>query len=169
MQTQMKIWIGGALSGALVVGAMGAGAATDNLTAVPKAVMANFITAGRVDPNGKVPAVNAVPGAGVPTLSVAVPFAILQHGTVYTYLLSSQNVTFNGTCRDSYSLTQGTGASKVVLDSHLIKSYACTPGSPWEWAINGAPVPNSPGLATLTGTVTFGGTKVMTSTTVLIQ
>ena len=169
MRIQTKIWIGSAVAGAAVLGAMGASAGTDNLTPIPTAVMANFITAGLVDPNGKVPAVNAVPGAGVPNLSIAVPFAILQHGTVYTYLLSSQNVSFNGTCKDSYKLTQGTGAAKVVLDSHVIKSYACTPSSFWEWAINGAPVPNSPGLATLTGTITFGTTQVTTSTTVLIQ
>ena len=80
MQIQTKIWIGSAVAAAAVSGAMGAGAKTDNVTLIPAAVMANFITAGLVDPNGKVPAVNAVPGAGVPTLYIAAAVLILSLG-----------------------------------------------------------------------------------------
>ena len=59
-------------------------------------VMANFITAGNVDPKARVPALNAVPGAGVQNLSVALPVSVLLHGTAYQYLMSSENVTFKG-------------------------------------------------------------------------
>jgi hypothetical protein len=139
--------------------------ATPDVVTAPAGVMANFITAGTLDPREKVPALNAIAGAGVATLAVALPLAVLRHGTIYTYVMSTQNVTFKGTCTDSYTLTRGT----VVLDHQTIHTYACAPGEAWEWATNGRRVPNSPGLAVLTGIVTFGKTRVTTTTKILIE
>jgi hypothetical protein len=133
--------------------------------AVQPGVMANFIAVGLVDPQGRVPAINAVPGAGVQNLAVALPTSVLQHGTSYEYVLSSQNVTFKGTCIDSYTLSRG----KVILDHKVIRTYACAPGNEWEWAAVGKAIPNSPGPATLTGTVTYGKLSVTTVTKVLIK
>lgn len=140
-------------------------ASAGNSTAATPGVIANFITAGAPDPRGKVPALDAVAGAGVSNITMASPIAILQHGRVYTYLMTSQNIAFKGICTDSYVLQRGA----VVLGRGQIHTYDCAPGTYWQWAINGRTIPNSPGLATLTGTVTYGGKKATTSTTVLIR
>jgi hypothetical protein len=166
MKKQAKFWrdavafgIATAISAAPVLAA----------TATP-GVLAAFIAAGPVDPNGKVPAINAVAGAGVSNRSEAFPVAVLQHGSAYTFLLASQNTTYAGTCKDSFTLTQGSGASKVTLAHGVIKgSYSCAAGTTWAWDINSAAIPDSPGLATLTGIVTYGASRAITKTTVLIQ
>jgi hypothetical protein len=129
------------------------------------AVMANFIAAGAIDPRGKVPALNAVAGAGVQNISLALPVSVLVHGRVYVYVLSSQNVTFKGTCTDSYTLSRGT----VILDHKVIHTYDCGANTEWEWAAIGKAIPNSPGPATLTGTVTYGKLNVTATTKVLIK
>ena len=138
--------------------------ATPDATAAP-AMFASVVAAGLSDPKGKVPALDAVTGAGVHTLSISQPLVILTHGTAYTYVVVSQDNTFKGTCTSYYSIVRGT----AVLVSEKIKSYACKPNTFWDWGIKGKLVPNKPGLATLVGTVLYGGKKVTTSTTVLIE
>lgn len=133
-------------------------------TATP-GVMANFIAAGAIDPQRKVPALNAVAGAGVPNLSLALPVSVLVHGTAYQYLLSSQNVAFKGVCIDSYTLSRGA----VVLDHKTIRTYDCGANTEWEWTTVGKVIPNSPGPAMLTGTVTYGKLTATTTTKVLIK
>ncbi len=140
-------------------------AADTDATAATPGVIAAFITAGAVDPKGKVPALNAVTGAGVSNVTVASPQAILQHGHFYTFVLASQNIAFKGSCTDSYVLERGT----KILAHGTIHTYACAAGTYWEWAANSPAIPNSPGLATLVGTVTFGGKKATTSASVLIK
>ena len=140
-------------------------ARTADAAAAPPGVIANFITAGTPDPKGRVPALDAVAGAGVQNITMASPLGILQHGRVYTLILTSQNNTFRGVCADSYSLKQGT----AVLASGKIHNYACQPGTYWQWSVNSPVIPNKPGLATLTGTVTYGGKTATTTATVLIK
>jgi hypothetical protein len=130
-------------------------------------VLPTFLTAGQFDPNGKVPAIDGITGAGVHNLDVAFPQAVLVHGGFYVYLFATQNTTFSGKCTSSYKLTQVQGGKTVTLDSAVLKkNFACTPGSYYAWDLTGKAIPNSPGLATLTGTITFGGNKV-TMTTVM--
>lgn len=136
----------------------------DAVVALP-GVIANFITAGTPDPKGRVPALDAVAGAGVQNITMASPLAILQHGRVYTLILTSQNNTFRGVCADSYTLKRGT----AILASGKIHNYDCQPGTYWQWAVNSRVIPNRPGLATLTGTVTYGGKTATTTATVLIK
>ena len=57
----------------------------------------------------------------------------------------------------------------MILDHKVIRTYACTPGTAWEWTTVGKVIPNSPGPATLTGTVTYGKLSVITVTKVLIK
>jgi len=140
-------------------------AAAADAAAEPPGVIANFITAGTPDPRGKVPVLDGIHGAGVDNIAMASPLGILQHGQVYLLLLTSQNNTFRGNCADSYTLKQGAS----VLASGKIHSYACQPGTYWQWAAQTRAIPNKPGLATLTGTVTYGGKTATTTTTVLIK
>jgi hypothetical protein len=142
-----------------------AAAATADATAALPGVIANFITAGPTDPKGKIPAIDAVPGAGVRNIAIATPLGILEHGHVYTVIVTSQNNTFKGTCTDSYALKKGT----TILASGKIHTYDCGLGTYWEWATNTPAIPDKPGLATLTGTVTYGGKTATTTSTVLIK
>lgn len=157
------------LAAATLAGSTTSHAQTDSKT-VATDVMATFIVAGAIDPNHKVPALNAVQGAGVANVAVAFPIAVLKHGTQYIYTLGSQNTTFAGTCQDTYKLTQVQNGKVVTLDSGVIvNSYNCTANTVWFWYISGNPVPDAPGIATLTGTISYGTKKVSTKLTVLIQ
>ena len=128
-------------------------------------VLPTIITAGLADPNGKVPVVNGVPGAGVDNLDIAFPQVVLVHGKSYAYLFATQNTSFSGQCTWSFTLKQGS----TTLDSGTLqKNHSCTPGDYYAWDIIGKAVPNSPGYATLTGTVSFGGKKASMKVTVLI-
>ncbi len=165
----MKQYYGAALVlMAIAAGVAGEAAAQDSEivgTAATPGVIAAFITAGAIDPNGKVPALNAVKGAGVTNISMASPIAILQRGHSYAFLLASQNIDFKGTCSDSYVLQRGA----KILARGSIHTYACAPGTYWEWEIYSPAIPNSPGPATLVGTVTFKGQKATTTANVIIR
>ncbi len=141
---------------------------TQALAAVPGYVTA--VVAGLPDPNGKVPAINAVPGAGVNTLSVAVPVAHLLQGQTFTYVVASQNSDFAGTCTTSYAITRpSAGANQRMLDTAKITSFPCKANLAYSWSITSHPVPSSPGPAMLTGIVRFGGTTERLSVPVVIQ
>ena len=128
-----------------------------------------FITAGLLDPNGKVPVLNGVPGAGVANLAVAMPMTVLVHGTSYFYIAALQDYNFTGTCVVSYKLTQVQSGKTVTLDSGTIKSFSTVPGNVWAWAAVGKAIPNSPGIATLTGSVKYGTVTTSTKTTLFVQ
>lgn len=137
--------------------------------AVIPGVLPSFITAGPIDPNGKVPAINAVPGAGVLNLGLSFPQTFLTHGTTYWYLVALSDYNFTGTCVVSFKLTQVQGATTVTLDSGTIKSFSCSKNTNWAWTVLGKPIPNSPGLATLTGSVKYGSATSTVKTTVVLQ
>jgi hypothetical protein len=132
-------------------------------------VLPAFITAGLIDPNGKVPAVNGVPGAGTPNMAVAFPTTVLTHGTSYVYTVAAQNYSFSGTCVASYKLTQLQSGKTVILDSGTINTFSCASGEEWAFAAFGNAIPNSPGPATLIGLVKFGTTTIKTKTAVVLQ
>jgi len=132
-------------------------------------VIVTSVTAGAGDPNGKVPAINAVPGAGVANADLSFPLAILTHGTAYDIQMTSQNTTFGGTCRDSYRLTQVQSGKTVTLLSGETAPYSCAAGTVWAWYLGSKAVPDSPGSATLTGTVTAGKNKVSMKVPVEIE
>jgi hypothetical protein len=111
------------------------------------------VTAGDVDPNGKIPQFNGVPGAGVDNYDVALPMAVLLQGGVYIYCVSMQDLDFTGKARFSYTIKQD---DVVIVKSKTIKAgVSLLPGVIEAWCIPGAALPSSPGEATLTGTVTF--------------
>jgi hypothetical protein len=124
------------------------------------AIVITTITAGETDPNGKVPTLNGVQGAGTNNWDVAIPTGILVNGRAYTYSITFQDIGYSGHCSASYKLTQGMGAKKVTIDTGSIFSTSCTAGYLYLSAAPGRVMPNSPGPATLTGTVVFGDRKV---------
>ena len=132
-------------------------------------VIPAFISAGLPDPNGKVPAANAVPGSGVSNLDISFPLLLLTHGSSYVFTIALQDIDFTGTCQASYTLTQIQLNKTVTLDSAKDPTFSCNPGTIWFWTFTGKPIPDFPGPATLTGTVTYGTTKATVVSTVVIN
>jgi hypothetical protein len=132
-------------------------------------VIPAFISAGAIDPNGKVPAANVVPGSGVNNLDISFPLMLLTHGNSYVFTVALQDIDFTGTCQASYTLTQIQFNKTVTLDSAKDGTFSCNPGTIWFWTFTGNPIPDFPGPATLTGTVTYGTTKATVVSTVVIN
>lgn len=137
--------------------------------AAPPAIYVTSVTAGYVDPAHKVPTINGVPGALATNVDVAIPLALLTHGNIYVYSLTVQDNTFTGSCTASYSLTQVQGTKTVTLDTRAITTFKTAPGNVWLWVSQGKPIPNSPGPATLTGSVKCGTSTYSKSSAVLLQ
>jgi hypothetical protein len=149
------------------------GGAIGNITSIrvvdTGGVIPIFISAGAIDPNGKAPAINAVPGSGVTNYDIAQSLAVLTHGTSYEFSIALQDVNFTGTCQVSYTLTQIQLNKTVTLDSGKNSSFSCSPGQLWLFAFAGKAIPDFPGPATLTGTVTYGATKAIVVSTLVIN
>ena len=132
-------------------------------------IVITSITAGETDPNGKVPTLNGVEGAGTNNWDIAIPTGILVNGRAYTYALTFQDIGYSGHCSASYKLTQGTGANKVTLDQGSIFGTTCAAGSLYLTSAPGRIMPNAPGPALLTGTVVFGDQKVSVKVPMMIE
>lgn len=130
-------------------------------------VLPTLVLATPPDPNGKVPVINGVPGAGVTNLDVGFPTSLLKHGNFYVYLVGFSDTTFSGNCAVSFKLTQIQAGKTVTLDSNS-RIVAITPGD-WAWALAGKAIPTSPGAATLTGTTKCGTATGSIHSTVFLQ
>ncbi len=126
--------------------------------AAPGAI--TYAVIGDIDPNGKVPALNGVPGAGVANVDVPIPLYVLAGGSAYAITVGTQNNSFAGSCTVSYTLTAVIGGTKTTLGSATTQPYNCGKGTTWAWAFNTPALPNFKGAATLTATATFGSTTV---------
>jgi len=133
------------------------------------AMLPTSITAGQIDPAGKVPTINGVPGSQVTNLDVSFPLALLFHGNRYVYSVTVQDNSYTGSCTVSYALTQVQNGKKVTLDSAKITTFKTAPGNIWLWVATGKAIPNSPGLATLAGSFKCGTTTNSIKSTVLLQ
>jgi hypothetical protein len=127
------------------------------------------VMAGDPDPNGKIPGLNAVPGAGVTNVDLAFPYAVLTHGQQYVVSVLTQNGTFNGTCTSSYEITQVQSGKVVKLQNAKINTYKCGPGTVWVWVILTPAIPDAVGAAKLVGSVKFGTKTVSLSQPIYIQ
>jgi len=134
-------------------------------------VVLTSFTVGLTDPNGKVPTLDGVPGAGVHNWDTATPKALLQSGGSYTYHMTFQSINYSGTCKASYKLTQKQGQKNVVLDAGVIAdTFDCSSPTNWAYALTSSKtIPSSPGAATLTGTLTLIGGKITMQVPVTIQ
>jgi hypothetical protein len=136
----------------------------------PPALMAAFVTLGVLDPNNVIPTVDGVPGAGIDNLDIAFPLTAVAHGTVYVVQVAAQDLTYNGSCSITYELDQKQKGVNVVLDSGTINgTFACKPGTTFAVGNRTHAIPNSPGAATLTGTITYGSKTATTTLPLFIQ
>jgi hypothetical protein len=118
-----------------------------------------YAVIGATDPNNKVPALDAVPGAGISNVSVALPVDILLPGVSYTVVFGVQNLGFNGTCTASYILGAGANGEQVI-SNYYTEPYTCAAHSIWTFPFPVGAIPNIPGPALLTATVQFGTTSI---------
>jgi hypothetical protein len=134
-------------------------------------VVLTSFSIGLFDPNGKVPVLDGVPGAGVHNWDIPTPKALLLNGTSYIYQITFQSLTYSGSCKATYKLTQKQGKKNVVLDSGVLApTFDCTSPSNWVYAVPGSkPLAGVTGAATLTGTLTLDGGKITVQTPVTIQ
>jgi hypothetical protein len=154
----------------VVFGTAGAKANITSLRVVDTGgIVPAFISAGLPDPNGKVPTLNGVAGSGITNLDISFPMTLLTHGSSYVYTIAFQDVNFTGTCQASFTLTQIQFNKTVTLDSAKDPTFSCGPGTIWFWTFGGKVIPDFPGPSTLTGTVTYGTSKVNISSTVVIN
>jgi hypothetical protein len=132
-----------------------------------------FVTAGTVDPNGKVPAFNGVPGSGVTNLDVSVPLTVLTHGTSYEITVALQDYNVTGDYEVDYYIKQTVGGvTSTILEQKIVSGQTADPGQFFAWAIVGKAIPDSPGVATLVGRVRWGTgytTEATVSSTIVIQ
>jgi hypothetical protein len=138
-------------------------------SAQAQAMLPTSITAGYIDPAGKVPTINGVPGSQVTNLDISFPVGILVQGNQYVYSITVQDNNYTGSCTVSYALTQLQNGKKVTLDSLKITKFKTAPGNIWLWVATGKAIPNSPGPATLTGTFKCGTNTNSTKSAVLLQ
>jgi hypothetical protein len=143
--------------------------AVEDATAPLPAMLPTSITAGSIDPAGKVPAIDGVPGSKVTNVDVAFPLGLLKHGTEYVYSFTIQDNNYTGSCTASYSLTQVQDGKTVTLESADFKTFTTKPGNYWFWVGTGKAIPDSPGLAKLNGIVKCGTSTNTISSTVLLQ
>jgi hypothetical protein len=146
-----------------------ADAQDDAATTPLPAMLVTSVTAGFIDPAGKVPAINGVPGSKISNADLPFPLGLLVHGHQYIYTLSAQDNNYTGSCTGAYSLTQVQDGKTVTLGSGNIKAFNTKPGDVWLWDIIGSVIPDAPGLAKLTGSFTCGTTTNSLSSTMILQ
>lgn len=115
------------------------------------------VTAGEIDRNGKVPALNAVPGSAVSNLDIAVPQTVLTHGQSYCFTVALQDFNVTGEYEVDYFIVQTVnGKTTVVQYDLMVSGKQSAPGDMWVWDVFGKALPDSPGPATLVGRVRWG-------------
>ena len=114
------------------------------------------VVAGAPDPNGKVPAFNAVPGAGTSAFSEATPQAILNHGSVYVVCITMQNNNVSASTAWSYKLIQTiSGTRTIVLQGTVAKGAPLSGNGLYAYCTSTKAIPDSPGPATLMGSIIY--------------
>lgn len=141
----------------------------ETATVVP-GILPAFITAGDPDPAGKVPGLDAVPGSDVGNFDIAQPTTVLLHGHRYVYSVALQAANYTGSYTVAYRLTHVVAGKVEVLQSGTIIANTKTkPENYWVWVILAGAIPDSPGMATLEGVITYGKNTATTSVPVLIK
>ena len=94
-------------------------AANAETPATLPAMLPTSITAGLIDPAGKVPTINGVPNSQVTNVDLSFPLALLVHGNRYVYAVTVQDSSYTGSCTVSYSPTQVQNDKGFCQDHHV--------------------------------------------------
>jgi hypothetical protein len=123
----------------------------DNATIIPTSV-----AFGEIDPNGKVPTVNGVPGAGVKNWDIALPRAVLKAGHDYELTVSAEDVGFTGACFGEVLMWQIQNGRKELLELVDITDFIkCKPGHVYVKSKDFGIIPDKPGPVTVTFSMHF--------------
>jgi hypothetical protein len=121
-------------------------------------VYATSVTAAIPDPNGKVPGFNLVPGSGIPNWANGMAQVVLTHGQSYNYCVSLGSGKAGGTAGVTFTIERG---STLVQAGVIVAPGGLAVGRNGIWYVCSGytALPDSPGKATLTGTVTYAPTS----------
>jgi len=115
---------------------------------------------GLADPAGKVPAINAIKGSEVSNISIAFPSIVLDHGKTEIVSIASQDVSYTGMCVTRYTLTATVNGKPKTIATGSTAAYKCAANNAFLYAFSTGALPDYPGAATLTATVSFGSTAI---------
>ena len=118
-------------------------------------IIVTSASVGEIDPNGKVPTTNGVPGAGVLNWDIATPTALLNVGGKYKLAMTFHDLAYTGTCSIVAKFTQ----SHVVLKKITIFGQNCAAGTVYVASADTGAMPNAPGPLTLSVNVVYGSQK----------
>jgi hypothetical protein len=128
-----------------------------------------MVTAGAVDPNGIIPALNGVQGAGVYNWDIALPVTVLNGGQNYVLEAMVNDNNYTGPCEGYLELTQVQSGKRVVLAKFVFWSKEdCTAGFGYGGE-NEFTIPTSPGPAMLSGVIKYGASKNVMNVPMVIQ
>jgi hypothetical protein len=133
------------------------------------AMVVTMVTAGEVDPNGVIPTFDGVPGAGVINWDIAYPATVLYVGMNYELEALVNDNTYSGPCKGYIELTQEQSGKKVVLTKFVFYSRDDCGSGIGYGGTSEVTIPNSPGPATLSATMQYGGQKSVMSVPMVIQ
>jgi hypothetical protein len=143
------------------------------LVTVGTGMLPALVTAGAIDPNGKVPVLDGVAGSGVANADISIPLTVLTHGTSYCFSVALQDVNVTGDYEVDYYIKQEkSGVTKTIAEQMIVTGKTTAPGDTWVWFIYSKDIPDSPGIATLVGRVRWGTgytTEATVSSKILIQ
>lgn len=126
-----------------------------------RGILLTSVTLGVTDPNGKVPTLNGVPGAGTNNLDIAVPAAVLPVGTDYQLMATFQAAGYTGTCNGQVTMTQKQGHEQVKLRQVSIGPGQCEAGNIYMVHTAFGAIPDAPGPVTLSFTMSYGDAKAV--------
>jgi len=118
-------------------------------------IIVTSASVGEIDPNGKVPTANGVPGAGVLNWDIATPTALLNVGGKYKLAMTFHDLAYTGSCGVVAKFTQ----SHVVLKKITIFGQNCAAGTVYVASADTGAMPNAPGPLTLSVNVVYGSQK----------
>jgi hypothetical protein len=120
-------------------------------------VFVSSITAAIPDSAGKVPGFNKVPGSAIENWANGVAQVVLTHGQPYNYCISLGSAAANGTAGVTFTIARKT---TVIQSGVILPPGGLTVGADGIWYLCSGytALPDSPGKATLTGTVSYTAT-----------
>jgi hypothetical protein len=122
-------------------------------------IIVTSASVGAIDPNGKVPTTNGVPGAGVLNWDIATPTALLNVGGKYKFAMTFHDLAYTGSCSVVVKFSQSQGGKNVVLKKITIFGQNCAAGTVYVASADTGAMPNAPGPVNLSVNVLYGSQK----------
>jgi hypothetical protein len=139
-------------AGLALVAAASCVAGADSALAAAQKVFVTGILASFPDPNGKVPALDVVPGAGIDTWSDGLALGVLTANQYYEYCVSVASAKVKGTGSIVYAITRG---HTVIQTDTVVDTFKMGNQGVWYFCAGYHQLPSSPGPASMVATLTY--------------